>query len=253
MRSTRLALEALLQEGQHGGLLGGQVMQRARQLLLDAAAERLQQRAVEVGVDDGRVDVALAADGLGVAQALGHRLDGRDDVVFGLRLRVERRELLEGAGGQDGAGPGAEVLGRELLAGDLVQVLVHVGRADRARLAVPVEVLEQFVAGRSWQRRTTWASWRSVTATSWRTPLLPRKVKRTLAPSTWTWRSRRVVRPKEPFSRAYSSLPTRIRVVSSRRTTVASTLRRGRPGRARSFSTRARICGSANPKAIMRW
>ena len=38
--------------------------------------------------------------------------------------------------------------------------------------------------------------------------------------------------------RAYSSLPTRISVVSSSRTTVASTFSRGRPGRARSASTR---------------
>ena len=49
-------------------------------------------------------------------------------------------------------------------------------------------------------------------------------------------RLRSVVSPYDLFSRAYSSLPTRIRVVSSSRTTVASTFSRGSPGRARSSS-----------------
>ena len=54
-------------------------------------------------------------------------------------------------------------------------------------------------------------------------------------PCTRTWRVRSVVRPKESLARAYSSLPTRMRVVSSRRTTVASTLSRGSPASARSW------------------
>ena len=41
--------------------------------------------------------------------------------------------------------------------------------------------------------------------------------------------SRIVVRPNEPLSRAYSSLPTRISVFSSSCTTVASTFSRGSP------------------------
>ena len=56
-----------------------------------------------------------------------------------------------------------------------------------------------------------------------------------------TCRLRSVVSPYERFSRAYSSLPTRISVVSSSRTTVASTFSRGSPGSARSRSTRARM------------
>ena len=45
------------------------------------------------------------------------------------------------------------------------------------------------------------------------------------------WRSRSVVRPNDLLSRAYSSLPTRMSVSSSSRTTAASTFSRGRPGR----------------------
>jgi len=53
-------------------------------------------------------------------------------------------------------------------------------------------------------------------------------------------------------ARAYSSLPTRTSVVSSRRTIVASTFSRGSPRRRRSASTRARMRGSARAKASMR-
>ena len=58
----------------------------------------------------------------------------------------ERRAPAERARREHRAGPGAEVLGREVLAGDLAQVGVHVGRVDRLPLAVVVDVLEQLVA-----------------------------------------------------------------------------------------------------------
>ena len=75
----------------------------------------------------------------------------------------------------------------------------------------------------------TFASRRSRTETLWSLPLLPRNSKRSSLPLTSTWRFRSVVRPYERFSRAYSLPPTRISVASSSRTTVASTLSRGRP------------------------
>ena len=43
--------------------------------------------------------------------------------------------------------PRTEVLGRKLLAHDLVKVVVHIGRADRARFALLILVLEQVLAG----------------------------------------------------------------------------------------------------------
>src|SRR5207249_11747684 len=66
----------------------------------------------------------------------------------------------------------------------------------------------------------------SVMDTECSTPLLPRKLNRNKAPSTCTCLLRRVVNPKERFARAYSSLPTRISVLSSSRTTVARIWRR---------------------------
>ena len=116
------------------GLLRPQVVQRLGQLALDALAHDLERSALEVGLDHGRVDVALPADRRRVAEPLGDRLDRAHDVLLRLGLAVERLDLLERLRGQDGAGPGAEVLGREVVAGDLAQVLVDVGRADVARL-----------------------------------------------------------------------------------------------------------------------
>ena len=59
-------------------------------------------------------------------------------------------------------------------------------------------------------------------------------------------------RPKVRFSRAYSLLPTRIRVVSSSRTTSASTRSRPSPRSASRSSTALRMRGNAMPNASMR-
>src|SRR5687767_12336997 len=93
------------------------------------------------------MDVALAADGSGVAELLRDRFDRRDDVLLALRLRIDRLHRPQRGRGQDGPGPGAEVLGREVAAGDLAEVIVHVAGADVARLAVVAYVREQLFAG----------------------------------------------------------------------------------------------------------
>jgi hypothetical protein len=102
-----------------------------------------------VGIEDGGVDVAFAADGGGVAEALGDRLDGLDDVFLELGLGVAGLEVAEGHGGEDGAGPGAEVFGGEVGVGrgEGVEVGVDVGGVDGAGVVVVVEVLEELVAG----------------------------------------------------------------------------------------------------------
>ena len=89
----------------------------------------------------------LRDDGRRVAQPLGHLLDRPHHVALGLRLRVDASNSCSAQRGQHGAGPGAEVLGGEVLAGDLAQVVVDVARADGADLAVLVEVLEQLLPG----------------------------------------------------------------------------------------------------------
>ena len=97
--------------------------------------------------------------------------------------------------------------------------------------------------GSSWHRRTNLESRRSSKATSWTLALLPVKRIRRWLPSMRTWRSLRVVRPNEPFVRAYSSFPTRTRVRSSSSTTSAMTRSCGSPARPRSSRTRAPEAG----------
>ena len=111
------------------------------------ALEGVEHRAFEVSIKDSRVDVALAADGGGVAEALRHRLDGADQVAAGLGAGIGGRELLEGKGRQDRAGPGAEVLRREVVPADLAEVVVDIGRVDRLAVAFVVDVLEELLAG----------------------------------------------------------------------------------------------------------
>ena len=62
----------------------------------------------------------------------------------------------------------------------------------------------------------------------------------------------RVVKPNEPFDRAYSSLPTRISVVSNSRMMVARTFVRGIPVCLRSRRMWRRMRANAVPKAAIR-
>ncbi len=121
-------------------------MQRAAQLLFGLPFQRLDERAVHVGFDDRRVHVALAADGLRVAQSLGNPLDRLGDVPFGRGRRVEVLKFLQRLRGERRAGPRAKILGREVLAADLPQVVVHVARADIADLTRLVQVLEELLS-----------------------------------------------------------------------------------------------------------
>jgi len=104
-----------------------QGLELAVDLFGDLGFDGIEHGAAEVDFEDGGVDVALAADGGGVAEAVGHGLDGLDDVLFGLGFGFEGLELAQEHGGEDGAGPGAEVLGGEVLAGDLLEILIDVG------------------------------------------------------------------------------------------------------------------------------
>ena len=117
-------------------------MQCAPQLLFSLPLERFDERAVHVGFDDRRVHVGLAANSLGVAQPLGDVFDRLGHVPFGRSLRIEALELLQCLSGERRAGPRVKILGREILATDLPQVVVHVTRADVADLACLVQILK---------------------------------------------------------------------------------------------------------------
>ena len=102
--------------------------------------------ALQIAIDDGGVDIAAAADGDGVAEALRHAVKCRTHFRGSLALAGEGACGGEGARGQHRAVPGAEILGGGLLARDGADVGVDVGRGDIPHLALLVLVLEKILA-----------------------------------------------------------------------------------------------------------
>src|SRR6185503_14909840 len=102
----------------------------------------------EIGIDDRGVHVALATYGAGIAQLRGDRVDGARHTALSLGRRRGRLERAQGAGAENRACPGAEILAGESLAGDRADVVVHVGRLDRPARAVLVDVAEENGASR---------------------------------------------------------------------------------------------------------
>src|SRR5438067_6021613 len=100
-----------------------------------------------VGGEDRRMDVALLADRRCVPQRIGNPGYGADDFLLAILAFRARLTLAQEADGQDGTGPGPEILGAEILAGDLSKVGVDVIRFDAPRLPVLVQVLKQLLAG----------------------------------------------------------------------------------------------------------
>ena len=66
----------------------------ARELPAGPLAQKVRQRAVEVRVDHRGVDVALATHRNRIAEALGDRFDGADDVLLRRILRRKRFDHL---------------------------------------------------------------------------------------------------------------------------------------------------------------
>jgi hypothetical protein len=98
LRSARAAAglsgEPSLQQSENGRF---SLRERAGALRHSSGSlrHRLDQRAVKVGFQDRRVDVALPADRLRISKPLCHRFHGLDDVAFGLGVRFEGFEVFE--------------------------------------------------------------------------------------------------------------------------------------------------------------
>ena len=94
------------------------------------------------------MNIALATNGLSVPQPLGHTLNGSSDIPFRGCLRIEIFEFLQGLSGKRRSRPGSEVLGREFLAGDLLQIRIDVAGADVMNLALFICVFKEFPPGK---------------------------------------------------------------------------------------------------------
>src|SRR2546423_1502705 len=121
------------------GLAALDASRAARSELLDSLAAR-------VCLDDGRVDVTVAADRRRVAQAFGDAAHCGGDVFLRQPLVVAATYLGEFRRGQKRAAPRAEVFGGELRRGRRLDVFVHVAREDCAHAPVLSVVLEEFGA-----------------------------------------------------------------------------------------------------------
>ena len=91
------------------------------------------------------MDVRPAADCARITEHSGDRVDRLNDILRGVRPGLGGH-LPQRRAGEHGAGPGPEVLCREVLPGDFLQILVHVARSDLPPLAVLVDVLKEFLA-----------------------------------------------------------------------------------------------------------
>src|SRR6266853_3609641 len=138
-----------LQELQHGdfvaperggGLLAAGVARQRR------GGERGGE-ALQVGAHEAWVNVVLAAHGTGVAEALGHRVDRPDHVALGFALGLRRPQQEKLPRREHRACPGPEVLRRDVAAGDLAKIGVHVVRRDGLALAGRVDVFEKLIPG----------------------------------------------------------------------------------------------------------
>src|SRR4051812_21656336 len=92
------------------------------------------------------MDVVLPTDASSVAESLGSDIDGGDNVFFRLTLRFGRANRAQRLGDEHGAGPRPEILGRDLAAGDLLQIRVHVFGVDSLPFSFVVDVFEQLFA-----------------------------------------------------------------------------------------------------------
>src|ERR1700759_5716030 len=124
------------------GFLPDQLQHRGLDLLaplrpdLAAAAEIVGEGvAVAVAVEDAGVDVGATADRRRVAERFGDRFDSGVDDPFAGGLGGRFGLTGEGQRGEHGAVPGAEVLGRELGPGVLLDVVVDGAGADVAPAA----------------------------------------------------------------------------------------------------------------------
>src|SRR5581483_9714538 len=83
-----------------------------------------------VGREQGGMDVVLAAHGPGISQPRRDVVQRSQDVALDLALGSPGADFAQGLGGDNGAGPGAEILGGDVGAGDLAEILVDVAGID---------------------------------------------------------------------------------------------------------------------------
>src|SRR5919108_2901765 len=98
--------------------------------------------AVEILLDHGRADVRRPCYCRGIAEPLAHGAHRRGDHALGLCFGLGDSVLRKRDRGEQRAAPGAEILGRELVADMPLDVLVQAAPAERAQ-AVAVSIAKE--------------------------------------------------------------------------------------------------------------
>src|SRR5256885_4418549 len=128
-------------------LLGTHVLDILFQVSRRLCRQGLEQRAIDITIEDRRMDVASPADRRRIAEMPRDLFDGARNRLLALALRVEMAKSAQRLRREMRAGPGAEIFRGNLFAGDLAQISVDLLRADDVLIALFVEILEQLVAG----------------------------------------------------------------------------------------------------------
>ena len=87
--------QAFLKKGQDSRLFRPQLREEVHELLADALAQGVNECAIQISVEDRRMDVALATNRLGVAEPLGYGFDRLDTIFLRLSLRIKLLKLFQ--------------------------------------------------------------------------------------------------------------------------------------------------------------
>src|SRR5258706_17021 len=134
----KLQYRDLLAPERRGGMLAARLLSRR-------SGREWRSQALEIGAYQSGVNVVLAAHGASVAEALRHGVNRADHVALGFALALRRPQQEKLPRREHRARPGPEVLRRDVPAGDLAKIGVHVVRGDGLALAGRVDVFEELV------------------------------------------------------------------------------------------------------------
>src|SRR2546429_3662914 len=102
---------------------------------------------VQISVDDGGVDIAVATHGFGVAQTFRHALDRFRNVPLCGGWRVEILKLLKRLSGKRRPCPRSKILCRKIISADFVKIFIDVRRSDVMDFSGLINILKQFLTG----------------------------------------------------------------------------------------------------------
>ena len=103
---------------------------------------RGRQRLIQIRFDNFRMHITTPTNRRCVAEHARDIFDGLHNIAFRVGRAVELLDVCERECGQHRAGPGAKILGGEILIGNFPQISVNVGGIDSVPRALIIDVLK---------------------------------------------------------------------------------------------------------------